>query len=125
MYSRKGTQPPDRVHSPSSSRWGPGEHLRRLSGVGVGQIDREAVAVGAVNPPLPGRRVLQSIRHPPEHRVAVLPALLQVDGLQIIHAHQQQEAVPLFGQQRSALPLELVHAKNTGKAVGSAAGGHL
>ena len=66
--ARQGTQP---LQHPL----GPGEHRRGLPGAGVREIDRKAVAVGAVNPPS-GRRVLQHLGHPPEHRVAVLPAPL-------------------------------------------------
>ena len=46
---------------------------------------------------------VHGLRQGPDHSVAHLPAIFQVDGLQIVHAYQQQVPLPVVLQQAGQL----------------------
>ena len=88
----------------------------------TGQQDGEAVAVDPVEPPGAVGHILQSLNNTLEDGVADPAALLEIDGLQVVHAQHQKKAVGRSGQGGADLLLQALHAEGAGKVVGLAVG---
>ena len=86
-----------------------------------GEEDGEAVAVDPVDPPGAVGDVLQRLGGAFENGVAGPAALLEVDGLEVVHPQHQQIAVDLAGQGRADLLLQALHVEGAGEVVGLAA----
>ena len=98
------------------------EDLHHHSGALSRQIHREAVAVRTVDPLLAAGGGLQGLRHPFEHLVPKFLTVFQVDGLLIVHVHQQQVAVLLLFQEPTELLLPHIHVEGARQAVRLASG---